>query len=151
MIFISKSEESLKLTQDTFKAKFNLLSHSLKFFLAVATVLITFSVFTTGTLRKAILLEVIVEGVNMIPIEFVYLYGLQFTIVLVIFCLPIYFQLRIKGQDIINSSKNEPEPNEPAIKNMELFMQESVVDTFKVGFAILEPLISSILPDVLNF
>ncbi|MTI19674.1 hypothetical protein E1176_01440 [Fulvivirga sp. RKSG066] len=147
MIFISKSIDQLKPDKKhTFKEQFTLLNNSLRFFLLVSTTLITFAVFTTGALRKAILQEVVAKGIDMIPIEFVYLYGLQFSIVLAIFYLPIYYQLRNHAQTYLNSVDDQE-----AHPSISAFMNESISDSLKVALSILAPLISGFLPDMIHF
>ena len=87
----------------------------------------------------------------MIPLEFVYLYGLQFTIVLAIFYLPIYYQLRSKSLVFIKIYKGRSDLNDKSIKGIEDFMQESVMATLKIGLSILAPLLGGVLPDIINF
>jgi len=147
MIFISKSIDQLKPDKaHTFKEQFTLLNNSLRFFLLVSTTLITFAVFTSGALRKAIMQEVVAKGIDMIPIEFVYLYGLQFSIVLAIFYLPIYYQLRNRAQKYLSSVDDDE-----AHPGISAFMNESISDSLKIALSILAPLISGFLPDMIHF
>lgn len=147
MIFISKSIDQLKPDKaHTFKEQFTLLNNSLRFFLLVSTTLITFAVFTSGALRKAIMQEVVAVGIDMIPIEFVYLYGLQFSIVLAIFYLPIYYQLRNRAQHYLNTVEDKE-----AHPSISAFMNESISDSLKIALSILAPLISGFLPDMIHF
>lgn len=154
ILLIYRASLTLKIDTDniaSFKKKFTKLKEAMKFFLTVSTTLITFAVFTSATLRIAILHEVKVDNFQIIPIEFIYLYGLQFTIVLAIFYLPISYQLKQKGIHFISFNKENNKGSDESFSDLSKFIDESTYENFKVGLSILAPLISSILPDVLHF
>lgn len=150
MLVTSKSVSSVNYENEPSGFKDNLvfLNRSLKFFLGVATLLITFAVYTSGALRKAILQEVVVKGVDMVPIEFVYLYGLQFTFVLAVFYFPIYYQFKSKTEGYISYLQSTGKTL--ADDQKVLLTQESLIDGLKIGISILAPLLSGVLPDLLN-
>jgi len=131
-------------------AKFYLLRSQLKFFLMIDAILIVFSVLTTDALRRSILGEISVgHGRDLFPKEFVYLYGLLFTFYLAIFYMPVYYRLKAKGQAMFSEFPSVTEPDNKEFAAIFL-MQESPLDSFKVAFSILAPVISSLLPGLLN-
>jgi hypothetical protein len=148
---IDPKTEIKKLSSD-----FHILNQSLKFFLFVNAIVITLSTVTTGFGREAVLQAI--PGINnhkLIPIEFVYLYGLTFTVFLAIIYLPIHFQLRQLGEIIIKEKNlsmedhdvdGEKEQSKQASSHISVFtMQSSWLDNMKVSFAILGPLLTSLV------
>lgn len=128
--------------------KFMLLRNSLKFFLMVDAALIVFSVLTTDTLRRSIIAELTVKGHDIFPQEFVYLYGLLFTIYLALLYLPIYYRLKYKGETM-----TEGLPSEELVAGKpgnSFLISESALDSLKVTLSILAPVVSSLLPNLLN-
>jgi len=151
---ISKLPESIvDLTtpqQEKTAGQFMLLRHSLKFFLMADATLIVFSVLTTDTIRQAINTELAlsVKGRSIFPQQFVYLYGLMFTFYLALLYLPIYYRLKYKGETMAKGLKADA-PG-AAILNESFLIQESALDSLKVALSILAPVVSSLLPGLLN-
>ena len=145
--------EMMKLESPRDLAKrFHQLNESLKFFLFVIAVVITLTTITTWFGRQAVL-EALPEGVEKIlPIEFVYLYGLAFTLFLAIIYIPIHFQLKRAGDLIIKNDaflNQEPTSEKDTFKKSELLkifsMESSWIDNMKVSFAILGPLLTTVV------
>lgn len=149
---ISKLPDSIVNQTQTEKEKtagqFMLLRNSLKFFLMVDATLIVFSVLTTDSLRRAIIAELTVKGHYIFPQEFVYLYGLLFTIYLALLYLPIYYRLKYKGETMTHGLQHDElaagTPGESFL------ITESALDSLKVTLSILAPVVSSLLPNLLN-
>ena len=120
-----------------FKQYFHLIRTSLDFFLIVLTVAITLTVLATGAFRQALLTAVIVEGLDLVPVEFVYLYGVFFTVVLVLFYAPVHFQL-----EALKSIATE----KPPLRGVERELKVSNWHSFKILASLFAPLLSSILP-----
>ena len=148
---------------------FQKLSESLDFFLFVAAINISWTTITTAMGREAVL-QAIPTGTDLIlPIEFVYLYGLVFTLFLAVIYLPVYHQLRRKGKLILETMEHgstaydPPEPNlvkkereqEHGAMTDELtnifLMKSSYFDSFKVGISILGPMLTSLSSKLIEF
>lgn len=127
----------------TFIDKFKEIQNALSFFLVILTILITLTVLGTGAFRKALLAAVSVEGLDIAPVEFVYLYGVFFTVFLALFYSPVYLQLlSFKQETKTNSKLAEFKQNE--------VLQGSNWETIKILASLLAPLLSSILPGILS-
>lgn len=126
-----------------FDTRYLEIREALTFFLIVLTSLITLTVLATGAFRKALLSAISVEGLDLAPIEFVYLYGVFFTIFLALFYAPVYFQLL--------SLKHEVKTN-PKLSQFRQSESLNVSNwqTIKILASLLAPLLSSFLPGVLS-
>lgn len=136
-------KDDLPKAKTTFLEKYQELRGALSFFLIILTILITLTVMGTGAFRKALLTAVVVEGLDIAPVEFVYLYGLFFTIFLALFYAPVYLQLlNLKQQT-------------KSIKELREFQESDTFkvtnwETIKILASLLAPLLSSILPGFLS-
>ena len=119
----------------------------------VDATLIVFSVLTTDTLRRSIMAELTinqfnVKGHDIFPQEFVYLYGLLFTIYLALLYLPIYYRLKYKGETMTLGLQNDELA--AGTPGNSFLITESALDSLKVTLSILAPVVSSLLPNLLN-
>lgn len=127
----------------TFIEKYKEIQSGLSFFLIILTILITLTVIGTGAFRKALLAAVSVEGLDIAPVEFVYLYGVFFTVFLALFYAPVYLQLlSFKQQTKNNIELSEFQQND--------VLKGSNWETIKILASLLAPLLSSILPGILS-
>ncbi|MDW3195680.1 MAG: hypothetical protein R8G66_25105 [Cytophagales bacterium] len=135
--------DNLPEAKKTFLKKYQELRSALSFFLIILTMLITLTVIATGAFRKALLTAVVVEGLDIAPVEFVYLYGLFFTVFLALFYTPVYLQLL----DLKQRTKS--------VKDLREFQESDTFkvtnwETIKILASLLAPLLSSILPGFLS-
>lgn len=136
-------KNNLNETKENFLEKYKELRNALSFFLIILTILITLTVIATGAFRQALLTAIVVEGLDIAPIEYVYLYGVFFTIFLALFYAPVYLQLlNLKEQTESNSELEQ-------FKDDKL-LQVSNREIFKILISLLAPLLSSILPGFLS-
>ncbi|MEM9023172.1 MAG: hypothetical protein AAGB22_05500 [Bacteroidota bacterium] len=137
---------------------FGLMSESLNFFLFVLAIIISGTTVTTAMGREALLQAIPTGNQFLLPSEFVYLYGAIFTLFLAIIYLPVYYQLKRKGEllwsalseaEARNTAASSPEqPPSPAPEpewEAVFNMQHSKFDTFKVIISILGPALTGIL------
>lgn len=129
---------------------FTMLRNGLRFFLSVDAALIVLSIFTTETLRRAIVQEVVVTGTNkdgIFPKEFTYMYGMVYTLYLALFYLPIYYRLRSKGAYMMRAVIE----NDKTKKFGTYFLiNESPLESFQVALSILAPIVTSLLPGLIK-
>jgi len=157
-LLINKSVNNLpysvnKLSSDEiteYSLKFNLLRQKLKFFLICSASLIVCAIIATELLRKAILTEV-KTNIDIVPSNFVYIYGLIFTFFLAILYLPVYYRLRLKGEAMINIEEDEAPEKEkdPVLKRF--IIKESPMESFKITFSILAPILTTLIPNIKLF
>ncbi len=151
-IAISKlSPDSGKKSLDKTIERFNRYRESLKFYLSFSAGMISFSVITSSFLRKSLLAVMDAGTFQLFPVEFIFAYGVSFTLVLAIFYLPIYYHLRLKGESLkkefldMNLDKEHEE-----MANSVFTITEKGISNFKVALSILSPLITSILGDIIS-
>ncbi len=148
---------------------FQKLSESLDFFLFVVAINISWTTITTAMGREAVLQAVPTGSDLILPIEFVYLYGLIFTLFLGIIYLPVYHQLRRKGKLILETMERGSVPQDPDDRDVaktkgreeqqtmadeltDIFlMKSSYFDSFKVGISILGPMLTSLSSKLIEF
>lgn len=153
--------------------RFRLLTESLNFYLFVLTIIISGSTITTAFGRE-MFLQTFNSQEILFPIEFVYLYGLVFTLFLGLAYLPVYVQLKRKGEWLMYhlleeekqlseavESKSEPEKKKAQISTSPLpeltgledifLMKSSSMDSLKVILSILAPLLTGVLSKVVDF
>jgi hypothetical protein len=133
-------------------ANFLLLRNRLKFFLTADAALIVLSILTTDTLKSAIMTALSLSKSAkhvLFPQEFVYLYGLVFTLYLAILYIPVYYRLKYKGETMVESLN--PDNADQVKLAANFIIQESALDSFKVALSILAPIVSSLLPGLIKF
>ena len=123
------------------------LDDSLNIFLGIISVLIMLSVVALSVLHQAIQSQLKVINANIFPSDFIYAYGLVFTIFLGIVYLPTHFHLNLLLQE-------EKESGEISRLSMEeqskLVLGGSLRQSFQVLFAIVAPLLGSALSEMLQ-
>lgn len=132
-------------------ARFMLLRSSLKFFLMTDAALIVFSILTTDALKRAVFQEIKILNVpahELFPQEFVYLYGVVFTLYLALLYLPVYYRLKYKGESMVQSLNTASEPDAKLAESF--LIRESPLESFKVALSILAPVVSSLLPELIK-
>ncbi|MFC2152029.1 hypothetical protein ACFLSE_05825 [Bacteroidota bacterium] len=144
--------DSIKQKEEVHKVtlQYNRLRSDLKFYLYSLSLLVAGSILTTGMLRESILTIIPSANDFIFPIEFVYLYGLSFSLILIIAYVPIFANLKYKSQKIVAgveglSAQYQPEKLK-AIKE-KLSVQSTIFDNIKVVISLLAPLITSFLPN----
>jgi len=157
-LLINKSVNELpetihKLSADEIKTaslKFILLRQKLKFFLVCCAALIVFAIITTQLARSAILKEIKAD-IDIVPISFVYVYGMIFTFFLAVLYLPLYHRLKQKGVAMLNLNEDEAieKEKDPVLKRF--IIKETPVESFKVTFSILAPIITTLIPNIKFF
>lgn len=144
--------------------QFRLLVKSLNFYLFVLAILISGSTITTAFGRE-MFLQAFNRQEILFPIEFVYLYGMVFTLFLGMAYVPIYIQLKRKGEWIVDHYEQrlekslhvaEEEPAtlalEPLAEMENLFLLKgSTLDSAKVILSILAPLLTGVLSKLIDF
>jgi hypothetical protein len=139
---------------------FGHLRQALRLFLVTQGILVAMAILTTDALRRSLLTEtqaiLQLKGLpavelSLVPPQFVYLYGLFFSVILATFYIPVFFHLRSKGRALNRALKKYasiPDDMEVSLERLE--MNESVMDNLKMALTILAPLISSFLPDLIT-
>lgn len=127
--------------------KFILLRQKLKFFLICCAALIVFAIITTQLARSAILTEIQTD-IDIVPASFVYIYGMIFTFFLAVLYLPLYHRLKQKGVAMLNVAEDEAVEKEkdPVLKRF--IIKETPVESFKITFSILAPILTTIIPNI---
>ena len=135
--------------QNKIADKFELLRNQLKSFLLIDAVLIVFSVLNTDAFRRAIITEVSVN-MDLVPQNYVYLYGVLFTFFLAIIYMPIYYRLKCKGEMMLKEiSQDELEGDCQKIATV-LKIEQTPIESLKVVLSILAPVLTSLVPGLLN-
>jgi hypothetical protein len=140
----SEGEELLK--------KFQQLNGSMKFFLSCISVLIVYSIVTTSLLQQSINNALVINNHKFIifPSEFIYAYGLIFTIFLSIVYIPVYQNLRIKGQLLAEKSAPAEGTNVLKDKLKQFDLAESPLKNLQVILSILAPILGSVFLDFIK-
>jgi len=129
--------------------KFNLLRRKLKFFLLIDAALIVLSVVNTDAFRRAIVSEVSIN-MDIVPRDYVYLYGVLFTFLLAIVYMPIYARLKNKGELMLKEiPQNLLNADGHKIASV-LNIKETPIESLKVVLSILAPVLTSLVPGLLN-
>jgi hypothetical protein len=130
---------------------FKALVHSLKFFLFVISILIIFSVVTTSLLQQALNNVLKIDDFVFFPHEFIFAYGLVFSIFLAAVYIPVYHNLKVNGEKIVsylNESNEIYNISDNEINQLEL--NENPLQNIKVSLTILAPLLTGVLSEILN-
>lgn len=129
---------------------FRLLNDSLHFFLMAISVLILFSVITSALIQQSIDTVMTIRGFTLFPTEFIYAYGLIFTIFLAAIYIPIHYHLKAEGKRIADQLResNESEFTEEKAKQLE--MKEPTKKSIQVLLTILAPILGSVFTDLLK-
>jgi hypothetical protein len=135
--------------QNKIADKFGMLRKQLKLFLLIDAVLIVFSVLNTDAFRRAIVAEVSVS-MDILPKNYVYLYGVLFTFFLAIIYMPIYYRLKLKGELMLKEiPKVELEADCKDLAAI-LNIEQTPIESLKVVLSILAPVLTSLVPGMLN-
>jgi hypothetical protein len=136
--------------------RFKKLSGSLNFFLFALAIMITGTTVVTAMGREAVVEAIPWAADLLLPIDFVYLYGLVFTVLLAVVYIPIYVQLKRKGLEIMEGPINPVETTKQQVKAFEesqlniLMMKSTSLDSLKVSLSILGPVLMSLLSKYLQ-
>jgi hypothetical protein len=137
-----------QVRQKGYHLKFILLRQKLKLFLVCLATLIVFAVINTELVRSAILREV-KTNIDIMPHNFVYIYGLVFTFFLAVLYLPIYYRLRQKGVSMLQLEDEQDEIKEPVFKAF--IIKETPLDSLKIALSILAPILTTLIPGMKIF
>jgi hypothetical protein len=137
---------------DRIVERFGLLNESLTFFLTISSVLIMFSIASTSFLQQSInsILEIKDAGtrIEIFPSDFIYAYGLIFTIFLAIIYIPVYQQLKMKGKLIKEQLESlNSEYNLANDDLAQLEMKDSALKRIQVFASILAPILGSVITE----
>lgn len=145
--------------------RFRDVKFALRLCLASTSVLLVMTILTTGALREALLTALSHEHPWIAPIEFLYLYGLLFAVVLAIVYLPIHFHIRLTGKRIFEmlkedrgrgaddgetEGKSAADTGGLAVAEEVLTGQESVANKLVGWLSIAAPAIGTVLPDLIS-
>ncbi|PLX11029.1 MAG: hypothetical protein C0597_15740 [Marinilabiliales bacterium] len=157
LLILNKAIDNIKYDTVALKSnveqsldQFNMLRIDLKFYLYTLSLLVAGSILTTGMLRESILTVLPRANDFLFPIEFVYLYGLSFSLILIIAYVPIFSNLKRKSQQIVLGIDELSDAYEPLqLKSIKerLSVQTTIFDNIKVVISLLAPLITSFLPN----
>jgi hypothetical protein len=134
----------------TVSLKFSLLRQKLKFFLISCASLIVFAIITTQLVRSAILKEIKTD-LDIVPISFVYVYGAVFTFFLAVLYLPLYYRLKQKGVAMLNVPEDEATEKQADLILRRFIIKETPVESFKITFSILAPILTTLIPNIKFF
>ncbi len=134
----------------THSLKFILLRQKLKFFLVCCAALIVFAIITTQLARSAILKEIKTD-IDIVPVSFVYVYGMIFTFFLAVLYLPLYHRLKQKGVAMLNLNDDEALDKENDFVLKRFIIKESPIESFKITFSILAPILTTLIPNIKFF
>lgn len=97
----------LKASEPNVTSLFLILRESMRILLSSLSIIIMFSVMTTAMLQQTIEAVLHIDGFVIFPSDFVYAYGLIFTIFLASLYIPVYYRLRIIGLKIFDQADKE--------------------------------------------
>jgi hypothetical protein len=132
-------------------ALYNELGDGLHFFLTVLSLLVMFSVFNTTLLQQALTNEISINGVKqfkVFPSEFIYAYGLIFTIILAIIYLPVDYHLRLAGVELSNTFPSDQSAN--AKSDGLSAIKESGLKNLNIFLTLLSPILGSAFSEVIK-
>ncbi|GEM_PF-6633546 len=134
--------------------RFKQLESILRKCLHVMAVLVVFSVLTSSALGASLNTTISIDGFNVFPPEFGYVYGLLFSFLLAMIYVPVHYYIRFKSRSFIQQLYEE-DCSEDELKNIgevkeKVLIKQSALDNLKVAFTVVAPLVSSFLPDFIN-
>lgn len=129
---------------------FRLLNDSLRFFLLAIAVLILYSLITTALMQRSINTVMVIRGFALFPTEFIYSYGLMFTVFLAAIYLPVHYHLKMEGKRIAAWMVASHDQNGIEEKIEQLEMKEPWLKTLQIFLTILSPIIGSLITDLLK-
>ncbi|MCF1751031.1 hypothetical protein [Mariniradius sediminis] len=128
-------------------SKLKLLDDNLNVLLGVISILIMLSVVALSVLHQAIQGQFTVVNANIFPSEFIYAYGLVFTIFLAIIYLPTHFHL---NQILLEMKQTADDMGLQSEEHSKMVLGGTLSKNFQVLFAIIAPLIGSALTEMLQ-
>ena len=127
----------------------------LDFFLVVIGVFVAASVFTSGTLRQAVVATEINVDFSVFPIEFVYFFGGYFTFLIATVYIPVYSRVQRVGKGI--SAQLNPMNGELSawVKQQDeletsLQVKQSPIKRIQIALSILAPASGALLSQILS-
>lgn len=145
-------EKSGKESFNDFYKKFKFAGDMLNRLLLVLAITISGTVITSSFLSESIMESLPKSLHYLFPVEFVYLYGLTYTIFLVIAYAPIYFQLRNIGYESLenpNLLEIENEEVKSALTNT-LKLKTGSINTLQIILSLAAPALTGILSQFLG-
>jgi hypothetical protein len=124
----------------------------LRFYLYSLSLLVVGSIITTGLLRESILTILPRNNDFFFPIEFVYLYGLSFSLILVIAYFPVFYNLKAKSKAILSNFDNissDFESDKIEDLRNKLNIQNTAIDNIKIVISLMAPIVTSFLPNLI--
>jgi hypothetical protein len=128
-------------------SKLKLLDDNLNVLLGVISILIMLSVVALSVIHQAIQNQFTVVNANIFPSEFIYAYGLVFTIFLAIIYLPTHFYL---NQILVEVKQSKDFEGLQAEEHSKMVLGGTLSKNFQVLFAIIAPLLGSALTEMLQ-
>jgi hypothetical protein len=132
---------------------FQQLNDSMKFFLSSISVLVVFSIVTTSLLQQSINNVLMINDgkFEIFPSEFIYAYGLVFTIFISVIYIPVYQNLKMKGKELAEKLEQTGEVDQAFKDKLKQFdIGESPLKNLQVIFSILAPILGSVFLDFLK-
>ncbi|MBT1697113.1 hypothetical protein KK083_09520 [Fulvivirgaceae bacterium PWU4] len=131
---------------------FDQLRGNLQFFLTVLSLLVMFAVFNTTLMEQALTNDIVINGerkFRIFPTEFIYAYGLIFTVILAIIYLPVDYHLRSVGAML---TKEFPAKTDGAdAKASDTFsMKDSGLKNLNIFLTLLSPILGSAFSEVIK-
>lgn len=146
MLVVTSSVRQLDASETTAMSQFKILNLALRFFLTAISVLILCAVVTTSLMQQAIEAVIGFKNYVLFPVDFVYSYGMIFTILLAIVYIPIHFHLQTKGNEIEEALEKAGQSPEK-VKSLG---KESSLKNLQVLFSILAPALGGIFSEILK-
>jgi len=116
------------------------------------SVIVVFSVLTSGTLKETIKATVHIEGYDIFPAEVSYAYGIFFSLFLCVVYMPVYFYLKRQYsyfKTVLNGMEDFGDAKEKLLASLDF--KTSALDNLKTAITMLAPFITSFLPENLHF
>ena len=155
---IPKIEDAAQNDSKKIVELYELLRQGLKFFLTVLSVLIVYSIFTSSLFQQTLNNSIVIKGLDnftLFPSEFIYAYGLLFTIILAIIYLPIDYHLRYHGKKMAALIQQAMPTDEAQLKTAEkeikiLESQDSGLKSLNIFLTILSPILGSAFSEIIK-
>lgn len=147
MLMINLAATKISHERNEAFVQYTLLKESLQFFLTSLSILILYSVIVTAMLQQALETVIHVENMTLFPSEFIYSYGLVFTIFLSIIYIPVHQHLQIRRQRL-SENLNADELSSDKWKS--ILERESIEKSLGAFLSILAPLLGSAFSEVVK-
>lgn len=132
--------------------KFELLERVLKKCLHVLAILVVFSGLTSSALAASIKNTIEISGFEIFPQEISFAYGLLFSFFLAMIYLPVHAYIRFKSRtfiDDLSDSNQDTLDHLDKVKDL-ILVKQGALQSFKVAFTVIAPLVTSFLPQFIS-